>query len=114
MRVRFVNLGAQFDSLRDPILGAIERISHEGAYVLGEEVERFEQSFAQYCGVEYALGVANGTDALVLPMKALGIGPATRLSPQRTRLLRRRAPLCRREPHQFLWTSQTTSISMYP
>ena len=75
MRVRFVNLGAQFDSLRDPILGAIERISHEGAYVLGEEVERFEQSFAQYCGVEYALGVANGTDALVLPMKALGIGP---------------------------------------
>jgi dTDP-4-amino-4,6-dideoxygalactose transaminase len=74
MHVRFVNLGAQFDSLREPILGALERISSQGAYVLSEEVERFEQGFAQYCGVEYALGVANGTDALVLPMKALGIG----------------------------------------
>jgi dTDP-4-amino-4,6-dideoxygalactose transaminase len=74
VRVQFVNLGAQFDSLRKPILSAIERISQQGAYVLSDEVEQFEQGFAQYCGVEYALGVANGTDALMLPMKALGIG----------------------------------------
>jgi len=75
MRVPFVNLGPQFDSLRKPILAAIERISRQGTYVLSEEVEQFEQDFAHYCGVEYALGVANGTDALVLSMKALGIGP---------------------------------------
>jgi dTDP-4-amino-4,6-dideoxygalactose transaminase len=44
-------------------------------YILGPEVEAFERAFADYCGVNCAVGVANGTDALFLALKELGIGP---------------------------------------
>jgi dTDP-4-amino-4,6-dideoxygalactose transaminase len=46
-----------------------------GEHILGGEVEKFEKSFARLCGVKHALGVANGTDALVLVLRALGVGP---------------------------------------
>ena len=49
-----------------------------GFFVLGEEVESFERAFAAYCGVGYGVGVANGTDALELAMRALGVGPGER------------------------------------
>ena len=65
---------------RDPelieeVMLAIERISYTGAFTLGEEVERFEREFADYCGTGHAVGVSSGTDALALSLRALGIGP---------------------------------------
>lgn len=75
VRVKFVDLGLQFEALREPILRKIEEISRRGAYILGDDVEAFEQRFAQYCGVPHAIGVANATDALVLLLRAMGIGP---------------------------------------
>ncbi|RED57633.1 DegT/DnrJ/EryC1/StrS family aminotransferase [Cohnella lupini] len=55
------------------IKSSIDRFLQSGWYILGKEVEQFEQEFAEYCGTRYCLGVANGLDALVLILKGLGI-----------------------------------------
>ena len=47
-------------------------------FILGSEVEEFEREIAEYCGSDYAIGVSNGTDALILILKAMGIGPRRR------------------------------------
>lgn len=65
---------AQYQSHREEILDAIRRVLEGGNYILGAEVEAFEQSFAAYCGIEHAVGVNSGTDALILALKALDIG----------------------------------------
>lgn len=56
------------------IKGAMERVFMSGWYILGREVESFETEFAEYCGVGYCVGVANGLDALALIMRAYGFG----------------------------------------
>jgi dTDP-4-amino-4,6-dideoxygalactose transaminase len=66
---------AQYRAHRVPIQNAINRVLDSGTYILGAEVEAFERAFAEYCGGGYAVGVASGTDALILALKALGIGP---------------------------------------
>jgi dTDP-4-amino-4,6-dideoxygalactose transaminase len=53
---------------------AVARVLQGGRYILGQEVEGFERDFASYIGVKYGIGVANGTDALVLALKAIGVG----------------------------------------
>lgn len=70
--VKFVDLSRQYLVLRDEILEAFDRVSREGAYVLGEELESFESEFATYCGTRFAIGMGNGSDALLLPMLADG------------------------------------------
>lgn len=74
-RVPFVDLPRQYRALREDLLGAVDRVCQSGAYVLGEDVKRFEEQMAAYCGTTHALGVANGADALMLSLKALGVGP---------------------------------------
>jgi dTDP-4-amino-4,6-dideoxygalactose transaminase len=66
---------AQYRAHQAPIQSAIDRVLNSGTYILGAEVEAFEIAFAEYCGVGYGVGVASGTDALILALKALGIGP---------------------------------------
>jgi dTDP-4-amino-4,6-dideoxygalactose transaminase len=61
--------------LLEELLLAIERVAHAGAFTLGEEVERFERDFADYCGTDHVIGVSSGTDALALALRALGVGP---------------------------------------
>ena len=75
IKVPFVNLGAQYLALRDEILSRFDDISRRGAYILGPEVQAFEADFAAYCGASYAVSVGNGSDALILVLWALGIGP---------------------------------------
>lgn len=74
VKVKFVDLGAQYESLRDEILAKFDEISRQGAYVLTPELENFEKKFAEYCGVKHAIGVANGSDALIMGLEMLGIG----------------------------------------
>ncbi len=74
-RVPFVDLPRQYLGLREQLLHAVDRVCTSGAYILGEDVKQFEQQMAAYCGTRHALGVGNGADALMLSMKALGIGP---------------------------------------
>ena len=66
---------AQYRAHRDAVQTAITRVLEGGTYVLGEEVESFERDFADYCGVAHGVGVGSGTDALILALRALGIGP---------------------------------------
>lgn len=69
------NPGAQLAALRPEIDEAIIRVLNSGFYILGPEVEAFEREFADYIGTTHAVGVANGTDALALGLRALGVGP---------------------------------------
>ena len=67
-----------------PLLPEIERSVRDalqsGWYILGERVAAFETAFASYCGVAHCVGVGNGTDALELALRALGIGPGQRVA----------------------------------
>lgn len=74
LQISYVEIGTQYTDQRQELLAILDRVLASGQYILGEEVERFEERFAKLCGVKYAVSVANGTDSLILAMKALGIG----------------------------------------
>ncbi|MEZ4650553.1 MAG: DegT/DnrJ/EryC1/StrS family aminotransferase [Candidatus Eisenbacteria bacterium] len=69
------DLRAQVAALRPELDAAISRVLDRGWFVLGEECSEFEIEFAEYLGARYAIGVANGTDAIHLALRALGVGP---------------------------------------
>ena len=73
-KVPFVNLAKQYEGMKEEIDQAISRVLQSGHFILGEEVLRFEEELAQSTGVKHVIGVSNGTDALVLAFKALGVG----------------------------------------
>ncbi len=70
-----LNLGGQFADLRSELLAELTAVAESGYYVLGPKVTAFEEDLARYCGTAYAVGVSSGTDALLLALMALGIGP---------------------------------------
>jgi dTDP-4-amino-4,6-dideoxygalactose transaminase len=74
VKVPFVDLGPQHAETAEDALSAIRAIVKEGRFILGEPVARFERALADACGVAHAVGVASGTDALVLALIAAGIG----------------------------------------
>jgi dTDP-4-amino-4,6-dideoxygalactose transaminase len=65
---------AQFQSYKQEIMEAVQKVFERGPYILGSEVEAFEQEFSDYHNIKYAVGVGSGTDALALTLKAYGIG----------------------------------------
>ncbi len=73
--VPFLDLRAQHDPIRSELLAAIEQVIDQNAFAGGPFVQRFEESFATFCGTTHAIGVGNGTDALWLALLALGVGP---------------------------------------
>lgn len=74
-QVPFLDLGAAYRELQPEIDRAVSSVLASGWYVLGAEVERFEEEFARYCGAKHCVGVANGLDALRLSLSAAGVGP---------------------------------------
>ena len=74
MKVPFVSIGRQYESLRKEFTLAFDQIGMSGQYIMGENLDNFEKEIAMYCESKYALGVANGSDALFLALKAMGIG----------------------------------------
>lgn len=72
--IPFFDLKRQYKDIKEEIDEAIARVLEKGCFILGEEVERFEEEFAQYIGVKYAVGVGSGTEALHLSLLSLGIG----------------------------------------
>jgi dTDP-4-amino-4,6-dideoxygalactose transaminase len=73
--VPFLDLGAQFKAYEPEWLESIRASGAKGSFILGPQSVEFEKEFAHYVGVKHAIGVANGTDALILSLRALGIGP---------------------------------------
>ena len=74
VEVPFVDLKARSASIRHDVDIAMARVVSDCAFVGGPYVEAFEKAFAEFCGVSHCIGVANGTDALYLALRALGIG----------------------------------------
>ena len=74
MKVEFVDLKAQYKSIKADIDQAIANVLKDSAFVGGKYVSQFEEDFAAYCGVKYCIGVGNGTDALYIALRSLGIG----------------------------------------
>jgi len=73
--IELVHVQRQFQTMKARILEQLSVVIDSGVYILGPNVERFEAEAAAYLGVKHAIGVANGTDALVLALDACGIGP---------------------------------------
>jgi dTDP-4-amino-4,6-dideoxygalactose transaminase len=73
--IPLVDLKAQHAEIAEEVMRGFERVCAETAFILGGEVAAFEQAFAAHCGVAHCIGVGNGTDALELALRALGIGP---------------------------------------
>lgn len=70
-----LDLQAQYAPLRDEILAAVTRVCDSQRFIMGPEIDAFEREIAALIGVEHAVGVSSGTDALLLALMALGIGP---------------------------------------
>jgi dTDP-4-amino-4,6-dideoxygalactose transaminase len=70
-----VDLRAQYLGIQRDVDAALQRVIDSTAFIKGEDCALFERDFAAWCGARYAVGVANGTDALTLALKAYGVGP---------------------------------------
>lgn len=77
--MKFINLDRQYVGQMEDLNSAAMRVLTSGRYILGPEVGAFEREFAEYCGVKYCIGVACGTDALVLSLVAAGVGDGDRV-----------------------------------
>ncbi len=75
MAVPLFDTSTALAPLREELHRAIEGVLESERYILGPEVSAFEQEFASYCGAGHAIGVANGTEAITIALRALGVGP---------------------------------------
>jgi dTDP-4-amino-4,6-dideoxygalactose transaminase len=75
MNIPLLDLQAQYMQIKDKMDKAVLDVIQGGRYILGPEVKELEKEIAEYCGTKNGIGVANGTDALLLVLKAWGIGP---------------------------------------
>jgi len=74
VNIPMLDLSRQHEFLMDELISSIQKIIRENAFIGGAYVDKFEENFANYCGTQYCIGVANGTDALMMALMSLGIG----------------------------------------
>lgn len=75
MEIKYLDLQKQYQTIKDEIDSAIQQVLDSSAYALGPSVQSFEKSFATYCQNTYCAGVNNGTNALLLALRAMDVGP---------------------------------------
>ena len=75
MSVPLFDPATPLEPLRAQLHAAVEEVMDGGAFILGPQVEAFEREWADYVGAAHAIGVANGTEALTIALRALGVGP---------------------------------------
>jgi dTDP-4-amino-4,6-dideoxygalactose transaminase len=75
MKVPLLDLRAQYETIKDKVRTAVDEVFENQRFVLGTHVASLEEEIARFCGVPHAVGVASGTDALLVSLKALGVGP---------------------------------------
>jgi dTDP-4-amino-4,6-dideoxygalactose transaminase len=107
----------------DRLSAAVERVLRDGRYILGPEVEAFEEEFARYIGVRHCIGVANGTDALTIVLSALGVGPGDDVvmpsftfyaTAEAALVLGARPVFCDIDPDTFCVTRETVEAALTP
>jgi dTDP-4-amino-4,6-dideoxygalactose transaminase len=74
IKIPILDLKPQYESIKEEIQTAINRVVESGRFIMGPDVKEFEQEMAEYLGVKHAIGVNSGTDALVIGLRGLGIG----------------------------------------
>lgn len=123
MSVPLFDTAAALAPLRDEIHAKVGSILDGGAFILGPEVDAFEREFADYVGARHAIGVANGTDAIVLGLRALGVGPGDEVivpsftfyaSAEAIPHTGARPVFCDVDPETFLITPETVRAVMTP
>src|SRR6266511_2797149 len=107
----------------DRLSEALDRVARSGRYVLGPEVEAFEEEFARYLGVRHCIGVANGTDALTIALRALGVGPGDEVvvpsftfyaTAEAALVLGAEPAFCDIDPRTFCVTRETVEAALTP
>ena len=73
MKIKLIDLDRQYKQIKPEIINGIEKVLDQTSFIMGENVQKFEQEFADYIEVKHSIAVANGTDALVIALIALGI-----------------------------------------
>ena len=74
-KIPLVDLKAQYQTIKPDIDKAIDRVLTNTSFILGKEVEQFENKFAEYCEASHCIGTSSGTSALHLALTACGVGP---------------------------------------
>jgi len=77
--IKFIDLGAQYQSIKPEIDGAIANVIKDSAFIGGKYVKNFEQQFSDYVGAKYCIGVGNGTDALEIAIEAAALPPGSEI-----------------------------------
>src|SRR3954454_8319804 len=105
----------------DRITERMAEVARSGRYILGPEVEAFETEFAGYCGARHCIGVANGTDAISISLRALGVEPGDDVvvpsftfyaSAEAIASIGARPVFCDVDPHTFCVTRETVQAAM--
>ncbi len=74
MQIQLINLKKQYETIKNEVEKDVLRVLQDAQYIMGDNVKEFESEFCEYLGIKHSVSVANGTDALVIALKALGIG----------------------------------------
>jgi hypothetical protein len=123
MAVPLFDTSAPLRPLREELRQAIERVLERERYILGPEVEAFEREFAAYCGAEHAVGVANGTDAITIALRAMGVGPGDEVvvpsftfyaSVEAIQPTGATPVFCDIDPHSYCVTAETVRAALTP
>jgi dTDP-3-amino-3,4,6-trideoxy-alpha-D-glucose transaminase len=123
MPVPLFDTATPLEPLRPRLLEAIGGVVEDGRYILGPNVSAFEGEFADYCGAAQAIGVGNGTDALTIALRALGVGPGDEVvvpsftfyaSAESVPPTGARPVFCDVDPDTFCVTAETVRAAMTP
>jgi len=123
MGVPLFDTATPLAGLHDRLRAAIERVLDSGRYILGPEVSAFEREFAAYCGAGHAVGVANGTDAITIALRAMGVGSGDDVvapsftfyaSAEAIPPTGARPVFCDVDPHTYCVTAETVRAALTP
>jgi dTDP-3-amino-3,4,6-trideoxy-alpha-D-glucose transaminase len=123
MTIPLFDTATSLEPLQGELRAAVTRVLDSGRYILGPEVQAFEAEFAAYVGAEHAVGVANGTDALTIALRAMGVGPGDEVvvpsftfyaSAEAIAPTGARPVFCDIDPETFCITADTVRAALTP
>jgi histidinol-phosphate/aromatic aminotransferase/cobyric acid decarboxylase-like protein len=105
-QVPLLDLKEQHQTIREQVLAALVRTVGSQRFILGEEVKNFEAEIAAYCGTNFAVGCASGSDALILALMALEIGPGDEVLTTRIHFWQQPGPFRALARCRYLWNGE--------